>query len=319
MPGHKIKNDYSLALPHTYIDAAALPEAFDWRKHPDGKSYVTHMLNQHVPQYCGSCWAHGALSALADRIKIARNAEGDDINLSVQFILNCGADIAGSCYGGTSTGAYELIKSKGYVPFDTCQPYIACSSDSDEGFCGHVDTTCSSENVCRTCNTFSGNGGHCSNIDPFPHASISEYGMIHNDVDAIKAEIYARGPVSAGINAEGVLQYDGGIVTSDEEYGKGINHIVSIVGWGKDEESGKQYWIIRNSWGVYWGDMGYVYVELGKNLLGIEGEIAWATPDTFTTKNVPCDEDGANCNGTHKYVDPSTDVEAVQRRLQTEQ
>lgn len=35
-------------------------------------------------------WAHGALSALADRIKIARNAVGDDINLSIQYLLNCG-------------------------------------------------------------------------------------------------------------------------------------------------------------------------------------------------------------------------------------
>jgi len=42
--------------------------------------------------------AHGSLSALADRIKIARNASlgGDDINLSVQHVLNCGQDIAGS-------------------------------------------------------------------------------------------------------------------------------------------------------------------------------------------------------------------------------
>jgi len=36
-------------------------------------------------------WAHGALSALADRIKIARNAVGDDINLSIQWVLNCGS------------------------------------------------------------------------------------------------------------------------------------------------------------------------------------------------------------------------------------
>lgn len=47
------------------------------------------------PTDCGSCWAHGSISSLGDRIKIARGAQGDDINLSIQFILNCGTETAG--------------------------------------------------------------------------------------------------------------------------------------------------------------------------------------------------------------------------------
>jgi len=90
----------------------------------NGVSYLTHNLNQHLPQWCGSCWAHGSLSALADRIKIARNASigSADINLSVQHVLNCGSEIAGSCHGGTATGTYEFIKMNGYVAYETCQP-----------------------------------------------------------------------------------------------------------------------------------------------------------------------------------------------------
>ena len=77
------------------------------------------MYRTYPLQDCGSCWAHAALSSLADRIKIARNAQGDDINLSIQYVLNCGASIAGSCHGGTHTGTYQFIQEKGAIPYDT--------------------------------------------------------------------------------------------------------------------------------------------------------------------------------------------------------
>lgn len=66
------------------------------------------------------------------------------------------------------------------------------------------------------------------------------------------SEIFARGPVAAVINAEPIVNYRGGVFT-DSSHSQSTNHIVSIVGWGKDEETGKQHWIIRNSWGQYWG------------------------------------------------------------------
>mmetsp|Transcript_5796 Transcript_5796/g.8710 ORF Transcript_5796/g.8710 Transcript_5796/m.8710 type:complete len:175 (+) Transcript_5796:40-564(+) len=48
-----------------------LPKAFSWLTF-QGKSHITRSLNQHLPTYCGSCWAHAAVSVLADRIKILR-------------------------------------------------------------------------------------------------------------------------------------------------------------------------------------------------------------------------------------------------------
>lgn len=67
--------------------------------------------------------------------------------------------------------------------------------------------------------------------------------------------------------------------------------------------------------------MGFMRVEIGQNILGIEGEVAWATPGSWTEINVPCYEDGSNCvkNGTkvtrYFYNDPSIDVQTVQRVL----
>mmetsp|Transcript_22868 Transcript_22868/g.28054 ORF Transcript_22868/g.28054 Transcript_22868/m.28054 type:complete len:363 (-) Transcript_22868:215-1303(-) len=316
LDGHEQKENILSPLPHTYLSGNKLPKEFSWED-VDGQSYLTHSLNQHLPQYCGSCWAHGAISSLGDRIKIARGGQGSDINLSIQFILNCGGEIAGSCHGGYHTGVYELIQTMGYAPFDTCMPYLACSEESTEGFCPHVDTTCKKENICRTCDTFGGMGGKCTEIDYFPNATVAEYGMVENDVEKIAAEIYVRGPVAATINAEPIVEYSGGVF-SDKTADKRTNHIVSIVGWGYDEDTGKRHWIVRNSWGHYWGEMGFIKVEMGSNILGLEGEVAWATPGSWTETNFPCSENGANCRsdgGVKFYKDPSHDVQAVQRRL----
>ena len=66
---------------------------------------------------------------------------------------------------GSATGAFQFIKEIGYIPFETCQPYIACSSDSDEEFCKHIDTSCQPMNICKTCvRNPSGSGGICSQV-----------------------------------------------------------------------------------------------------------------------------------------------------------
>merc|ERR1712226_961845 len=245
--------------PHEYIDTASLPQEWSWGN-VNGTSYLTPSHNQHIPQYCGSCWAWGAMSALADRIKIARNAAGPDIQLSVQYILNCGGSRAGSCHGGSAQGAYGLVKSSGHWPYETCSNYLACSDESDEGFCSHVDTTCKAENVCKACSTFKSNGGFCSEITSFPNVTIAEYGTVGgylNAADHIKSEIYTRGPVACALNAEPITTYDGGVFDASG-HGRGQNHEISVVGWGHDEASGMDYWRVRNSWGEYWGELSYL-------------------------------------------------------------
>merc|ERR1711918_55401 len=66
--------------------------------------------------------------------------------------------------------------------------------------------------------------------------------------DAMQKEIYNRGPVACGIAAQPLLNYEQGIVNNRDS---GVDHIISVVGWGNDAEEGK-YWIVRNSWGEFW-------------------------------------------------------------------
>lgn len=274
--------------------ASDLPDKWNWCDMDDGNggstNFCTRSRNQHLPQYCGSCWAHGSVSALGDRIKIARNAQGPDIDLSVQHILNCGN--VGSCHGGSVPGPYQWIKSQGMagISYETSNPYLACSSESEEGFCKNVDTTCKPMNVARTCNTFSDMGGFCSSLSSYPNATIADYGSI-SGADAMQKEIYARGPISCGIDAQAILEYTSGIST---DKGAEVDHVISVVGWDTDDKLGK-YWVVRNSWGEFWGEMGYIRVQFGA--LQVEDQCAWATLNSFTDVNnqVHCFEDGSNC------------------------
>jgi len=311
MPGHT-KPVWFESVKHADV---LLPANWDWRN-INGKSYVTKMLNQHIPQYCGSCWAHAALSTLGDRIKIARRGVGDDVNLAIQFVLNCGKDIGGTCHGGTHTGAWQFIKETGYVPYDTCLQYEACSAESKEGSCPYGISrdhySCKPINTCRTCSSFTDKGGFCSEINVFPNATVAQYGNLSN-AEEIKAELYARGPVACYVNAEPLDNYTGGIVDLPN-VSKEINHAVAIVGWGTNQLDGSQYWIVRNSWGQYWGEMGYYRIKLGENQLGMDASCAWVNPGHYTEFNFPCYEDGSNCVKHAKYVDNfwNSNVQAIQ-------
>ena len=276
-----------------YHAPEALPQAFRWSD-VAGVNYLTKNLNQHIPVYCGSCWAHGSISSLADRIKIRRKAAWPDINLSIQFLLNC--QMGGSCNGGDHLATYKAIHEYGSIPYDDCMIYQACSSDSSEEGCKNNKQMfeCTATNICKTCDTFTNRGGTCSPIMHYPNATIASYGAVKGSADMM-SEIYKNGPIACGINAEEIGDYTGGVLDLPHQL-KMINHIISVVGWGYDSALNKQYWIIRNSWGSYWGELGFMRLVLGENQLGIEKTCAFAIPGNWTMQNVPCYEDGSNCS-----------------------
>ena len=107
--------------PHQLMSPSALPAAWNWRN-VNGVNYVTYTRNQHIPQYCGGCWAHGPTSSLSDRLNILRNNAWPRVVLSPQVVINCHA--GGSCNGGNPAGGYELAYNKG-ISDDSCQNYEA--------------------------------------------------------------------------------------------------------------------------------------------------------------------------------------------------
>lgn len=73
------------------------------------------------------------------------------------------------------------------------------------------------------------------------------------------------------------VDYSGGIY-SEHRIMPDLNHMIAVVGWGYDKDSGKEYWIGRNSWGTYWGEQGFFRIEMHENNLFIEEDCVYAVP-----------------------------------------
>lgn len=252
-------------MPHEILSAADVPRNWDWRN-VSGVNYVSSSRNQHIPVYCGSCWTQATTSSLADRIRIQRNARFPDYMIPAQVIVYCVPD---GCAGGDPDLAHAYIHQNGIGP-DTCQMYVAQGS----GF------ECSPLRRCMDC---SWTNNSCNAVENYPKFGISEFGNVLG-VPQMKAEIFARGPIACGIDCAPIDGNWGWGPDKDKIFTGGagflsISHEIAVVGFGYDPEEKMDYWIIRNSWGEYWGDTGFFRLKMGDNLMNIEGNAcSWAVP-----------------------------------------
>jgi len=100
-----------------------------------------------------------------------------------------------------------------------------------------------------------------------------------DSVSQLKAAI-DQGVVTVTIEADKTVfqQYKSGVLDT-KKCGTSLDHAVAAVGYGT--ESGKEYYIVRNSWGAAWGDQGYIKIAAveGKGICGIQMQAFAATTD----------------------------------------
>eukprot|EP01047_Picozoa_sp_COSAG01_P023290 COSAG01_NODE_1405_length_10451_cov_8.718998_3_plen_193_part_00 len=178
-------------------------------------------------------------------------------------MINCVKGDLG-CDGGDESDAYKYIQKHG-IPDETCQPYQAKKLKHAGECAQHPMLTCF--------NTF----------DPkqalYPVTNYLKYGVHSHGVvmgeEAIKQQLVQGGPVACGICSKKLESYGGGVWMG---IGKACSdHTISIAGYGKTAQ-GLPYWLVRNSWGTFWGEGGWARVYRGNNTAGIEESCSWAVP-----------------------------------------
>lgn len=92
-------------------------------------------------------------------------------------------------------------------------------------------------------------------------ASIDSYTDVEPNENALLCAV-AKQPVTVGIDgsAYDFQLYTGGIYNGEcSSSSYDIDHAVLIVGYCS--QNGEDYWIVKNSWGTYWGMDGWMFIK----------------------------------------------------------
>ncbi|KAH9397369.1 hypothetical protein TYRP_003680 [Tyrophagus putrescentiae] len=230
----------------------SLPRSFDWRD----QDKVTSVKNQGS---CGSCWTFASMGAMESAILIKNNqkASSNNIDLSEQLLVNCGKQQAGyrsgGCQGGNSQIAFSFVQ-KDFTTSESVRPYQA------------KDETCEMNSVRSDRRSIS---DYCVR-SKFRYSYSSRAEQLSDDT--MMRALVQKGPLYIAINAN-PLQYRNlrSGVLNEPGCSTQTNHAVLLVGYDGSDNS----WIIKNSWGPYWGDRGYFKMARGSNMCGVNTEIAW--------------------------------------------
>jgi len=210
-----------------------LPQNVDWREH----GIISPVKHQ---DDCGACWAFATIEQIESYLALAT---GNLTTLSVEELVACMPNVLGcggfgGCRGGTSEIAYNWIQAYGLVS-DSTIPYVSGNNGGWAAKC-----TLDVNNMERI-------------------AFIRGYEtLMHNDMMATVNHLAKVGPLSVALDATLFQSYKEGIFDGCP-YDKNINinHGVQLVGYGSNDIDG-HYWIVRNSWGLDFGENGYIRVKM---------------------------------------------------------
>lgn len=279
-----------------------LPTSFDGRT--VWKKYLTPIRNQGL---CGSCYCFASVFVLESRLAIYSKGKYK-YQLSPSKLIFCSNPI--EVKDDEERSEQELIKEtmSKKLPFDYTTPQslirkniMSCSGETlisawqflyrfgvpEDSCLGYGDNQNASamnltltDVVEKSCVDVLGTSlDKCINKKKMiSHRAGGYYSVPKNEYD-IRRDIYHWGPCSSGfVIHDDFLDWNGkGVYVWDKKSDVVGGHAIVIMGWG--EEGGKKYWIVRNSWGVDWGDKGYFKILRGENHCEIEENVFTGIPN----------------------------------------
>lgn len=291
----------AIRSPPEYINIINnLPENFDCREKWPG--CITPALNQ---LDCGSCWAYATASVFSDRLRIkygnsllpekkrsevlgkSGNTAIDDkptlTYISPHHLATCNAcdDRDGNPKEGTKV-CMDTICGGGYI--DLAFQYLC-----DKGGIAINDDP-EAQNGKYVCANTNGltiyKGDRKYRVTKYDYGELNpthkcraklepeRLKTLEDNCLTIMSEIYRNGPVACLFkNYTNCNSFSGKGVYS-KAIGEDLGyHAVSIIGWGREESTGKPYWIVRNSWGPEWAEDGCFKFLRGISFGEIEADV----------------------------------------------
>ncbi|GAB9464506.1 Papain-like cysteine protease c1 [Globisporangium polare] len=220
----------------------SVPITWDWREH----DVVTPVKNQ---GQCGSCWAFSAVASLESVYAIST---GKLESFSEQELVDCVQGGIDTCnHGGEMHDGFEEVITNhgGKIDLEADYPYTAES----KGLCKADDS--------KAIGHFTGYANVTQGDEDALMAAVATKGVqsVAIDASSFTFQLYRHGVYSWPLCANGPDQLD---------------HGVAAAGYGNYK--GKDFWLVKNSWGESWGMKGYIMMSRNKkNQCGIATDASY--------------------------------------------
>lgn len=177
---------------------------------------------------CGCCWAFSSCATIEYAYW---KKYGVVTDTSEQQLLDCVDEGEDGCEGGWKPQAFNYISYDG-LTWEKNYPYTAI-----QGTCNYDVTK--------------------SIYITYPRY----FTQVASDDTSIKTALNDIGTLAICVDSTGWGTYKGGIFSSTIWYNPECKHKPTLVGSGTDATTGVPYWLVRNSWGSAWGELGYIRLD----------------------------------------------------------